>query len=121
MAGKQKKLKAERLESQRGCACEPYFCCASGDGLAEAIRQALANREQVVMVRVNEELLKNLDMLVDSGICRSRSSAATFMIREGIKANRQLFERISEAAEQIAALREKLRSLVGGPEQEEQG
>lgn len=119
MAEKQKKLRTERPESQRGCACEPIFCCASGDELAEAIKQALSNREQVVMVRVNEEILKNLDMLVESGICRSRSSAATFMIREGIKANQQLFARISEAAEQIAALRTKLKSLVGASEQEE--
>jgi len=39
------------------------------DELAEAVRQALTNREQVVMVRVNDELLKRLDMLVEAGIC----------------------------------------------------
>jgi len=64
------------------------------------------------MVRVSNELLKHLDMLVEAGICRSRSSAATFMIREGIKANRALFEKISEVAAQIASLRAKLRDLV---------
>jgi Arc/MetJ-type ribon-helix-helix transcriptional regulator len=106
------------VESQK--APETLFCCASGDELAEAIRQALANREQVVMVRVNDELLKHLDMLVEAGICRSRSSAATFMIREGIKANQPLFARIAEAAEQIATLRAQLRRLVGVPEEEEE-
>jgi len=105
-------------EGKRTPVPEAFFCCASGDELAEAIRKALANREQVVMVRVNDELLKHLDMLVEAGICRSRSSAATFMIREGIKANRALFKKISDVAEQIAALRRKLRDLVEASEQE---
>jgi len=96
-------------ESER---CAVYVCCASGDRLNEAIERALANREHVVMVRVNDEILKHLDMLVESGICRSRSCAATFMIREGIKSNAPLFERISEVAKQITALKEKLRDLV---------
>jgi len=106
------------VENERTSTPEALFCCASGDELAHAIRQALANREQVVMARVNEELLKHLDMLVEAGICRSRSSAATFMIREGIKANAALFEKISDVAEQIAALRRKLKDLVEAPEQE---
>ncbi|MFQ6033827.1 MAG: hypothetical protein ACE5KR_03080 [Candidatus Bipolaricaulia bacterium] len=95
-----------------------HLCCASGDGLAEAIERALAGREHVVMVRVNDEILNHLDMLVESGICRSRSCAATFMIREGIKANAPLFARISEVAEQIAALKEKLRGLVQHADEE---
>jgi hypothetical protein len=41
------------------------------------------------------------------------------MIREGIKANAPLFERISEVAEQIAALREELRSLVQRTDEED--
>ncbi len=118
MAGERKRPRIRGEEGERS-APEAYFCCASGDDLAEAIKQALSNREQVVMVRVSNEILNHLDMLVDSGICRSRSSAATFMIREGIKANQPLFARISEAAEQIAALRAKLKSLIGVPEQEE--
>jgi Arc/MetJ-type ribon-helix-helix transcriptional regulator len=104
---------AEGIERDRRCS----ICCASGDELAEAIERALAGREHVVMVRVNDELLKHLEMLVESGICRSRSSAATFMIREGIKANQRLFAQISEAAEQIAALKAKLKSLVSALEQ----
>jgi hypothetical protein len=96
-------------QEQKSCIVE---CCASGDGLAEAIARALAGREHMVMVRVNADLLKHLDMLVESGICKSRSSAATFMIHEGIKANTPLFERISEVTEQITALRGKLRGLA---------
>ncbi|HIC95723.1 TPA: hypothetical protein EYP12_03730 [Candidatus Bipolaricaulota bacterium] len=107
----------EKVRDRKSERC--YVCCASGDGLTEALERALKGREHVVMVRVNDELLEHLDMLVESGICKSRSCAATFMIREGIKANRELFARISEVAEQIASLRRKLRDLVSSPEQRE--
>jgi hypothetical protein len=88
-------------------------CCASGDPLVAAIENALADREHVVMVRVNDQLLQQLDMLVDASICRSRSSAATFMIREGIKANAALFDKVEGATSRIAELRASLRDAVG--------
>ncbi len=88
-------------------------CCASGDSLMAAIENALVDREHVVMVRVNAQILQQLDMLVDASICRSRSSAATFMIREGIKANAGLFARVEGATTKIAELRASLREAVG--------
>jgi hypothetical protein len=88
-------------------------CCASGDPLVAAIQNALVDREHVVMVRVNAQVLQQLDMLVDASICRSRSSAATFMIREGIKANATLFDKVAGATTQIAELRASLRDAVG--------
>jgi len=100
---------------------QAVVCCASGEELNEAIKLALTDREQVVMVRVNEQLLDHLDMLVDSGICQSRSSAATFMLREGIEANKPLFERIAGVAEQIAELRSQLQDLVQEPADEDRG
>lgn len=100
--------------------CAVYLCCASGDKLAEAIEHALTDREHVVMVRVNDEVLRQLDMLVESGICKSRSSAATFMIREGTKSNAPLFAQISKTTEEILALKEKLRGLVQGADEEDE-
>jgi hypothetical protein len=88
-------------------------CCASGDPLVAAIENALVDREHVVMVRVNAPILQQLDMLVDASICRSRSSAATFMIREGIKANAALFDKVEGATTRIAELRASLRDAVG--------
>ena len=92
------------------------ICCASGDGLLIAIESALTDREHVVMVRVNDEILKSLEMLVESTICKSRSSAATFMIREGIKANERLFSKVAEATEQISTLKASLRESIGASE-----
>jgi len=89
------------------------LCCASGDALAEAIHHALRDREHVVMVRVNGTIRSQLDMLVESGICKSRSSAATFMIREGIKSNEPLFESVEGTTNRIAELKRELQGKIG--------
>ncbi len=88
-------------------------CCASGDALFDAVERALEGREHVVMVRVNDQTLAQLDMLVEAGICRSRSSAATFAIREGIKANAPLFNKVGDATKKIAEVKSALRSAIG--------
>jgi Arc/MetJ-type ribon-helix-helix transcriptional regulator len=92
---------------------ERPICCASGDVLFVAVERALTGRSHVVMVRVNDILLAQLDMLVEAGICRSRSSAATFMIREGVRANSALFSKVKTTTRQIAELKESLRASIG--------
>ena len=82
--------------------------------LRTAVSRALADRTNVVMVRVNDETLRYLDMLVEADICKSRSESAAFLIAEGVKANTALYERISKVTEQIAELRRQLREIVGG-------
>jgi len=80
--------------------------------MKEALEQALSGRANVLMIRVNDETLKYLDMLVEADICKSRSQSAAFLIAEGIKANESLFQQISVVTEQIAALRAQLREMV---------
>jgi hypothetical protein len=80
--------------------------------MKEALEQALSGRANVVMIRVNDETLKHLDMLVEADICKSRSQSAAFLIGEGIKTNESLFQQISVVAEQIATLRAQLREMV---------
>jgi hypothetical protein len=80
--------------------------------VGQALGTALQSRGNVVMVRVNDEALRHLDMLVDAEITKSRSESAALLINEGIKTNPALFERISEVTEKIAALRAELRQSV---------
>jgi hypothetical protein len=87
--------------------------CASGDDVCEAIERALDSRTRGVMVRLNEELVGRLDALVEAGLCDSRSGAAAFMIREGVRANEALFEHVERTTEEIATLRSQLQELVG--------
>ena len=104
---------------------------AAGKTITEAIKQvekqfetfgqklgsALQDRANVVMVRVNDDSLAYLDMLVDADVTKSRSESAAFLINEGIKSNEALFNRIREITDQIAALRAQLRTAVSDDEQ----
>jgi hypothetical protein len=78
----------------------------------QALSDALQARGNVVMVRVNDEALAHMDMLVDAEVTKSRSESAAFLIAEGIKANQVLFDKIGNITQQIAELREQLRKEV---------
>jgi len=78
----------------------------------QALGSALQGRGNVVMVRVNDEALRHLDMLVETEVTKSRSESAAFLINEGIKANGALYDRIREITDQIMDLRNQLREVV---------
>jgi hypothetical protein len=82
------------------------------ENLGKALGNALQDRANVVMVRVNDDSLSYLDMLVEADITRSRSESAAFLINEGIKANEALFNKIREITDQISALKAQLRETV---------
>jgi hypothetical protein len=82
------------------------------ENIGKALGSALQDRANVVMVRVNDDSLAYLDMLVDADITKSRSESAAFLINEGIKSNEVLFSKIREITDQIAALRAQLRETV---------
>lgn len=48
------------------------------------------------MVRVSKESVERLDELVECGILSSRSTAAAFLISEGVRARTDLYEKIME-------------------------
>jgi hypothetical protein len=64
------------------------------------------------MVRVHDEALEKLDMLVAAGITKSRSESAAFLLQRGIEASAPLYDRISGVTEQISNLRAELRDWV---------
>ena len=78
----------------------------------DAVSRALKNRDNVVMVRVSDEALRYLDMLVEAGITKSRSESAAYLVNEGIQSSRQLFGRIEEIIAKITALRQQLSAIV---------
>ena len=77
----------------------------------DAVSRALKNRENVVMVRVSDDALRYLDMLIEAGITKSRSESVAFLVNEGVRASSQLSERIEEIAAQITALRQQLSAI----------
>ncbi len=82
------------------------------ENLGKALGNALQGRANVVMVRVNDDSLDYLDMLVEADITKSRSESAAFLINEGIKTNETLFNQIRQITDQISALKAKLRETV---------
>ena len=82
------------------------------ESIGKAIESALAARDNVVMVRVNDESIRGLDALIQSGIFKSRSEAAAFLISEGMKAQSALFDRIKERISEIERLRTELKDMI---------
>jgi hypothetical protein len=78
----------------------------------QAVSEALQGRGNVVMVRVNDEALQHLDMLVEAEVTKSRSESAAFLINEGIAGNQELFGKISAITQRITELRDLLRQEV---------
>jgi hypothetical protein len=82
------------------------------ESLGKALGSALQDRANVVMVRVNDDSRRYLDMLVEADITNSRSESAAFLINEGIKGNEALFNKIRNITDQIVALKSQLREVV---------
>ena len=77
-----------------------------------SLEAALSGRGNSVMVRVNDDALSKLDMLVAAGICKSRSESAAFLLQRGIESSAQLFDRIESVSSKITQLREELLESV---------
>lgn len=70
--------------------------------------QEVTNR---LPIHLDHEIRQHLDMLVESGAAQDRQEAVVFLISEGIKVNRALFERVEQANTQITSLQTQLRAL----------
>jgi len=103
---------AEKQEGKKPTSASLKDALKQVETFGQALSDALQARGNVVMVRVNDEALIHLDMLVDAEVTKSRSESAAFLIAEGIKANEVLFEKIGAITQQIAELREQLRKEV---------
>ncbi len=83
----------------------------------DTLEAALTGRGNTVMVRVNDEALEKLDMLVAAGICKSRSESAAFLLQRGIESSAAVFERIATVTDQITSLRQELLEWVQGEDE----
>lgn len=87
-----------------------------GENLKETIMDSIhgvrSNRDSVVMVRVDKESLARLDDLVEAGLASSRSEAAAYLIGEGVKSRKGMFDKIGEKIENIRKAKEELREIL---------
>ncbi|MFC2165739.1 hypothetical protein ACFLT2_12195 [Acidobacteriota bacterium] len=84
----------------------------TAESIKKVVDKALSSRNTVLTIRVNDESNKKLNMLVDSGLFKSRSESAAFLIQEGIKKQEVLFDKISSKLERIEKIRDDLKKIV---------
>lgn len=88
------------------------FAVKTAESIRKVIDKALASRNTVLTIRVNDDANKMLNMLVEAGLFRSRSESAAFLIQEGIKNQKDLFSKVQNKFEKIEKLRKELQTLV---------
>lgn len=88
------------------------FATKTAESIKRVIDKALASRNTVLTIRVNDECNEKLNMLVEAGLFKSRSESAAFLIQEGIKNQELLFSKISDKLKKIDKIREELKTIV---------
>ena len=77
------------------------------------IGDCLEGRSNVVMTRLNDEDLTQIDALVEVEVFRSRSEAAAFFIKEGIQARKDLFQKVMPTVDRIRELKAQAKKSLG--------
>jgi len=101
------------------------MCCHDGEHegheeFAKKIRKKillklgdeLEGRGNVVMTRLSDEDLKQIDALVEVEAFQSRSEAAAFFIKEGIQARKDLFQKVMPTVDKIRELKEQAKKSL---------
>lgn len=94
------------------------FVCVSPD-LTESVEEmANAQREHVVMVRVDDDTKAKLDLWVETDAVKSRSEAAALFIREGLKVRQADLQQLEDSLNGLdkakRRVRDKAREVFGG-------
>jgi hypothetical protein len=91
--------------------------CLTGDMKTTVAEMGRTARDQVVMVRIDEDTSETLDLWIATGAVKSRSEAAALFISEGIKVRSGELEQLREAIEDVndakQRLEERARQVIG--------
>jgi hypothetical protein len=95
----------------------PESLASIGRDISRTVERALSAKDDyVVAVKVSHAAQDKLEQLVQAGVFRSRAEAAAFLIDEGIKAQTELFDRVSLKLSEIERLRAELRGMISKDE-----
>jgi Arc/MetJ-type ribon-helix-helix transcriptional regulator len=83
------------------------------DDICIKLGKDLGDRGNVVMTRLDDSDLKQIDALVEVEAFKSRSEAAAFFIKQGIQARKDLFEKVMPTVEKIRELKEQAQKELG--------
>ncbi len=83
--------------------------CRAG-GLADSLKEmGKTPRDQVLMVRIDEDTTKKLDAWLETGAFKSRSEAAALFIREGLEVHARELDELEEALQGVESAKDKLK------------
>ncbi len=88
------------------------FASKTAESIKKILDRTLSSRNTVLTIRVDDESNLKLNMLVESGIFKSRSESAAFLINEGIKSQESLFSRITAKLKKIDKIKMELSSII---------
>ncbi len=88
------------------------FASKTAESIKKFLDRTLSSRNTVLTIRVDDESNLRLNMLVESGIFKSRSESAAFLINEGIKSQESLFSRIATKLKKIDKIKIELSSII---------
>jgi len=115
---KTKESKKEAEDSQIGviCACpEDLPNLQNVEQIVHSIRTALKERGNVIMTRLNDQDLEKIDALIEVELFKSRSEVVAYFIHEGIKARKDLFDKVTPTVEKIRQLKKEARENLEKP------
>jgi hypothetical protein len=92
----------------------PEQLSAIGRDISRTIERAIAAKDDYMLaVKVSHDAQVKLGQLVQAGVFGTRAEAAAFLVDEGIKAQKELFDRVETKLTEIERLRAELRGIVG--------
>jgi Arc/MetJ-type ribon-helix-helix transcriptional regulator len=114
---KKEKKRANEKDDEEQQKVVMMACCPDGEGKVASqelkdeillkLGKGLGDRGNVVMTRLDDADLKQIDALVEVEAFKSRSEAAAFFIRQGIEARKDLFEKVMPTVDKIRELKEQ--------------
>ena len=107
-------LEARGIDLDTDCSDESGFpikvICMSG-GLSDSLKEmGKTPRDQVLMVRCDEETTNKLDAWLETGAFKSRSEAAALFIREGLKVRASELDELEEALKGVEVAKDNLKA-----------
>lgn len=83
--------------------------CMAG-GLADSLKEmGKTPRDQVLMVRIDENTAKRLDSWIETGAFKSRSEAAALFIREGLQVHARELDELEDAIKGVENAKDRLK------------
>lgn len=110
-------LRAQGLDfGSRSCCPDdgtaPRVVCVAANVRESLDEMGKSKRDQVVMVRVDEDTAKRLDAWVETDAVKSRSEAAALFIKEGLRVRASELAELEDSIRDVEKAKDRLRERV---------